>query len=130
MTLLKAGQSGGEVNDLFGGVGEDSELPGFNLWHESRFWWAFRPKARGCEFPALLRVGWGLTAEDLRDGFEEVGDGLLGAQALGEEGLVVDGLGDLFRGYARAGIDELVDLIFANGPVLLEVAANGIDQNK
>ena len=59
-------------------------------------------------------------------GFEEVGDGLLGAQALGEEGLVVDGLGDLFGGYARAGIDELMNLIFAGRSVLLKMTANGV----
>ena len=66
----------------------------------------------------------------LRDGFEEVGDGLLGAQTLGEESLVVDGLGDLFGCDARAGFDELMNLVFADGSVLLKVAANGVGQDK
>ena len=63
-------------------------------------------------------------------GFEEVGDGLLGAEALGEDGLVVDGLGDLLRGHAGAGVDELLDLVFRNGSVLLKVAAHGVGQDK
>ena len=61
---------------------------------------------------------------------EEVGDGLLGAQALGEEGLVVDGLSDLLRGHARASVDELMNLIFAGRSVLLKMTANGVGQDK
>lgn len=59
-------------------------------------------------------------------GFEEVDDGLLGIHSLGEEGLVVDGSGDLFGGRACAGVDELMDLIFCDGSVLLQVAAYGV----
>ena len=43
--------------------------------------------------------------------------------------MAVDGFGDLLRGYAGAGVDELVNLVFGDGSVLLEMAANGVGQD-
>ena len=44
--------------------------------------------------------------------------------------MVMDGFGDLLRGDAGAGVDELVNLVFGDGSVLLKMAANGVGQDK